>query len=135
MGDKAEDVLTALCLTTANAKKYAKVIEAFDSRFVVKKNNSMRERSSIAESKMKGIPPLSQHRKRSSLEVLGTGVDFFVGSFPFSTVSEVCVVSTLRWLVPAAVETIRPRVESAHCAPPDSLREGCSADTGSCSWT
>ncbi|KAL1445282.1 hypothetical protein MTO96_029260 [Rhipicephalus appendiculatus] len=38
MGDKAEDVLTALCLTTANAKKYAKVIEAFDSHFVVKKN-------------------------------------------------------------------------------------------------
>ncbi|KAL1444696.1 hypothetical protein MTO96_029659, partial [Rhipicephalus appendiculatus] len=38
MGDKAEDVLTALCLTTANAKKYAKVIEAFDSHFVIKKN-------------------------------------------------------------------------------------------------
>ncbi|KAL1415825.1 hypothetical protein MTO96_028665 [Rhipicephalus appendiculatus] len=38
MGAKAEDVLTALCLTTANAKEYAKVIEAFDSHFVVKKN-------------------------------------------------------------------------------------------------
>ncbi|KAL1474001.1 hypothetical protein MTO96_038309 [Rhipicephalus appendiculatus] len=38
MGDKAEDVLTALCLTTANAKKYARVIEAFDSHFVIKKN-------------------------------------------------------------------------------------------------
>ncbi|XP_037520549.1 uncharacterized protein LOC119397183 [Rhipicephalus sanguineus] len=38
MGDKAEDALTALCLTAVNAKKYVKVIEAFDSHFVVKKN-------------------------------------------------------------------------------------------------
>ncbi|KAL1480529.1 hypothetical protein MTO96_050945 [Rhipicephalus appendiculatus] len=38
MRGKAEDVLTALCLTTANAKKYAKVIGAFDSDFVIKKN-------------------------------------------------------------------------------------------------
>lgn len=77
----------------------------------------------------------SAPQRCSSLDVLCKGVGFFVGSLPFSTVSEACVVSVLRWLVPAAAQTSRPRVEDARCTPPDSLREGCSADTRSCSWT
>lgn len=55
----------------------------------------------------------SAPQRRSSLELLYESVGFFGGSLPFDSVNEVCVASTLRWMVPAAAGASRPRVEGA----------------------
>jgi hypothetical protein len=38
MGDKAEDIFESLQLSTENANKYDKVLDAFDRYFVIRKN-------------------------------------------------------------------------------------------------